>query len=220
VTAASAPLAAARPADRVAAADLKIPPALPGMTIGLLGGSFNPPHAGHAHVAETALERLGLDRMWVMVTPGNPLKERQGLPSMARRIAATRALMRDPRIVVTGFEKTLGSAYSWMTVRRLARSYPRVRFVWIMGADNLLQFDRWRDWDQIARTTSIAVVDRPGATFRAMGAKAAQRFAAARVAERDAPLLADRRPPAFVFLHGPRIAQSSTALRALKARGA
>jgi nicotinate-nucleotide adenylyltransferase len=198
----------------------RLPPHAPGMRIGLFGGSFDPPHEGHRHVSLMALRRLRLHRLWWLATPGNPLKDTKGLRPLAERIEAAAALARHPRIVVTGIEAEIGATYTADTLRFLHRRCPGVRFVWIMGADNLLQFDRWRDWEQIARTTPIAVVDRPGATFRAMGAKAAQRFAAARVAERDAPLLADRRPPAFVFLHGPRIAQSSTALRALKARGA
>lgn len=183
------------------------------MRIGLFGGSFDPPHEGHLHASRMALRRLRLDRLWWLATPGNPLKETKGLRPLAERIAAAEKLARDPRIVVTGLEARIGATYTADTLRFLHRHCPGVRFVWIMGADNLLQFDRWRDWDEIARTTPIAVIDRPGASFKAMSAKAAQRFARARLDESNAQQLAGKRPPAFVFLHGPRIAQSSTALR-------
>ncbi|MEJ1160261.1 nicotinate-nucleotide adenylyltransferase [Prosthecomicrobium sp. N25] len=191
-----------------------MPPAYPGMTIGLFGGSFNPPHRGHAHVAEIALERLGLDRVWVMVTPGNPLKERQGLPSLDRRIAATRATMPDPRIVVTGFEAALGSAYSWATVRHLTRTRPGVRFVWVMGADNLGTFHRWQNWRRIVDAVPIAIVDRPGSTLAALSSRAAATMVRHRVPEAEASALAGRAPPAWVFLHAPRVPLSSTGLRA------
>jgi nicotinate-nucleotide adenylyltransferase len=193
--------------------DLLIPPVTPGLAVGLFGGSFNPPHRGHAHVAEVALERLGLDRVWIMVTPGNPLKDHAGLPSLAERIAATRALVRDPRVVVTGFEATLGSAFSWTTVVRLSRSLPSVRFVWIMGADNLANFHRWQHWRRIAAALPIAVIDRPGSTLAAQSSAAATALRGARVPETDAADLKNRAPPAWTFLHAPRIPLSSTALR-------
>jgi nicotinate-nucleotide adenylyltransferase len=195
---------------------IRLPPHAPGMRIGLFGGSFDPPHEGHAHVSQVALQRLALDRLWWLVTPGNPLKETAGLPSLAQRIAAAENIARDPRIVVTGLEAEIGARYTADTLRFLHRRCPGARFVWIMGADNLLQFHRWRDWEEIARTTPIAIVDRPGASFRAASAKAAQRFARARLPESAAALLADMPPPAFVYLHAPRVAQSSTALRSAR----
>ncbi len=205
---------------RVTASPLvRLPPHAPGMRIGLFGGSFDPPHAGHLHVSCVALRRLRLDRLWWLATPGNPLKETAGLRPLGERIAAARRLARHPRIAVTGLEAEIGARFTADTLRFLHAHCPGVRFVWIMGADNLLQFDRWRHWDEIMRTTPIAVVDRPGATVNAMAAKAARRFAFARVEESDAALLADRRPPAFVYLHGPRVAQSSTALRRAAHRG-
>ncbi len=194
-------------------ADLMIPPTAPGLKIGLLGGSFNPPHLGHLHVARTALERLDLDRLWVLVTPGNPLKSTGDLASLGRRLAATRRLLDHPRIVVTALEASFGSPYTWRTVERLARTAPSVRFVWVMGADNLAGFHRWQHWRRIAKTVPIAVVDRPEASLAALHAPAAQAFADFRLAEIDAPSLAGRRPPAWVFLHGPRVALSSTELR-------
>jgi len=193
--------------------DLLVPPATPGLRIGLFGGSFNPPHLGHLHVARTAFSRLRLDRLWVLVTPGNPLKSRSDLASLGRRLAATRRLLDDPRIVVTACEAGFGSPYTWRTVERLARMAPAVRFVWVMGADNLAGFHRWQYWRRIAMTVPIAVVDRPEASLAALHAPAAQALADARLAEIDAATLADRRPPAWCFLHGPRVALSSTELR-------
>ncbi len=193
--------------------DLVVPPSFPGMRIGLFGGSFNPPHAGHVHVAETALRRLRLDRLWVLVTPGNPLKEKAGLPTLAARIAAARRLMDDPRIVVTGFEAAFGSPYTWKTVERLAATRPGVRFVWVMGADNLAGFHRWQAWRRIAATVPMAIVDRPEATMAVLSSPAARTLVAARIAEGRASALASRPAPAWVFLEGPRNALSSTDLR-------
>jgi nicotinate-nucleotide adenylyltransferase len=197
----------------LASADLRVPPARAGMRIGLFGGSFNPPHLGHLHVAETALARLGLDRLWVMVTPGNPLKDRDDLPSLARRIAAARRLMDDPRIVVTGFEAAFGTPYTWRTVERLTAQRPAVRFVWVMGADNLAGFHRWQHWRRIASAVPIAVVDRPEASLTTLHSPAAQALARWRCPETEAGRLAEHRAPAWTFLHAPRIALSSTELR-------
>lgn len=197
----------------LAPADLRIPPARAGMRIGLLGGSFNPPHLGHLHVAETALARLDLDRLWVMVTPGNPLKDRDDLPSLARRITAARRLMDDPRIVVTGFEAAFGSPYTWRTVERLVSMRPAVRFVWVMGADNLAGFHRWQHWRRIASAVPIAVVDRPDASLTTLHSPAALALGRWRRPETDAGRLAEQNAPAWTFLHAPRIALSSTELR-------
>lgn len=201
------------PTNGPARGDLLVPPTAPGMRIGLLGGSFNPPHLGHLHVAETALERLRLDRLWVLVTPGNPLKERAGLPSLARRIAAARRLMDDPRIVVTAFEAAFGSPYTWRTVERLVAMRPDVQFVWVMGADNLASFHRWQHWRRIASALPMAIVDRPGAAMTPLSAPAAQALADFRLPEARAAGLAGRRAPAWAFLRGPRNGLSSTELR-------
>ena len=190
-----------------------LPPHPPGLRIGLYGGSFNPPHAGHLHVGLLALKRLRLDRIWWLVTPGNPLKELGGLPPLAERMAAAQALARHPRLAVTGFEAAIGARYTLDSLEYLAGHAPGVRFVWIMGADNLAQFDRWRGWRRIAQLMPFAVIDRPGWTLRAAQSRAALALARFRIDETDAPVLAERAPPAWVFLHGPRSALSSTVLR-------
>lgn len=207
------PGSAAPLGPRVTAADLRVPPSEPGLRIGLFGGSFNPPHLGHLHVAETALTRLGLDRLWVMVTPGNPLKDRSDLPDLARRLAATRRLLDHPRITVTALEAEFGSPYTWRTVERLVAMRPSVRFVWVMGGDNLAGFHRWQHWRRIAATLPIAVVDRPDASLSPLHSRAAQALAHWRRPEHEALALASTPAPAWTFLHAPRVALSSTDLR-------
>jgi len=184
------------------------------MRIGLFGGTFNPPHAGHMLVAEIALRRLKLDQLWLLVTPGNPLKTTTGLPPLDQRMAAARELARDPRIVVTGLEADIGTRYTFDTVAWLTRRAPSLNFVWVMGADNLKQFSRWQRWSDIAALVPIAAIDRPGSSLAALNAKAAQRFARDRLREEDAAQLPLAGPPAFVFLHDRRIDLSSTELRA------
>jgi nicotinate-nucleotide adenylyltransferase len=191
----------------------RLPPFSPGMRIGLLGGSFNPPHEGHALVTRLALTRLGLDRVWWLVTPGNPLKSRAELAALNARVEAARRLVAGPRVAVTDIEAQIGSRYTYDTLEWLERRAPRVRFVWIMGADNLSQFDRWRHWRAIADLTPIAVIDRPGSTLRAMSSRAACTLSRWRVPERCARRFADLAPPALIFLHGPRSKLSSTLLR-------
>lgn len=191
-----------------------LPPTSPGQRIGLFGGSFNPPHAGHLLVARTALRRLRLDRLWWLVTPGNPLKENAGLPSQAKRMAACQRLIgHDPRILVTGIEAAIGTRYTAETIAFLKARAPLVRFVWIMGADNLASFHRWQEWRGIAHALPLAIIDRPGSTLRAAASPAARTFAHARIDESDAGKLASLEPPRWVFLHGPRSDQSSTRLR-------
>ena len=193
---------------------LRIPNAPPGTTIGLFGGSFDPPHEGHLLVAQTAMRRLALDRLWWLVSPGNPLKRHDGLRPLGERFALSRQLARDRRIEVTAFEAAHRLRYTADLVALLRRRRPNLRFVWIMGADSLATFHRWQDWRRIARTLPIAIVDRPGATLATLSSPMALRFGAARLGEGDAALLARLRAPAWVFLHGPRSALSSTRLRA------
>ena len=190
-----------------------MPPLQPGMTVGLFGGSFNPPHEGHLLVAKLALQRLGLDQLWWLVTPGNPLKSGNGLAPLAERLALSDAMAGDPRIRVTAIEKTLGTAYTARTIRHIIRRNPAVHFVWIMGADNLGDFHRWQEWRRIAATVPIAVIDRPGATLTYLSSRAARALDKARVPERAARALPRMKPPAWTFIHGPRSAISSTALR-------
>jgi nicotinate-nucleotide adenylyltransferase len=204
------PLIRTRDAGRIA----RLPRHAPGMRIGLLGGSFNPAHQGHVLATLTALRRLGLDRVWWMVTPGNPLKNNGGLPPVAARLAAARSLMRHPRVDVTGFEEQIGTRFSYDTLSYLRQRCPGVRFVWLMGADNLAGFHRWQRWREMADLAPIAVVDRPGSTLRACRAPAAVALARYRIDETDARLLPDLPPPAWLFVHGKRSDLSSTALRA------
>lgn len=192
---------------------VRLPAHAPGLRVGLYGGTFNPAHAGHRHVSLLALKRLQLDRLWWIVTPGNPLKERGGLAPACERAAAARSLARHPRIDLTCFEEEIGTTYTVQTLDYLVGRCPAVRFVWIMGADSLAGFHRWLGWRRIARLMPIAVIDRPGWTLRAARSPAATALAAARIDESDAPLLPGLGAPAWTFLHGPRSSLSSTELR-------
>ncbi|NNM70896.1 nicotinate-nucleotide adenylyltransferase [Enterovirga aerilata] len=189
---------------------IRLPPTAAGLRIGLYGGSFDPPHAGHRHVAMAALRRLGLDRVWWIVGPGNPLKDTTRLPTVAERLAATRSLAGHPRMVVTGFEAELGARYTVDTLRFLTRRCPRVRFVYILGADSFANLHRWRAWREITSLVPLAVVDRPGWTLRALRSPAARTLPLFRVPPQT---LAGSGPPAWTFLTGPRSNLSSTALR-------
>jgi nicotinate-nucleotide adenylyltransferase len=182
------------------------------MRIGLLGGSFNPPHEGHALITRLALRRLALDRVWWLVTPGNPLKSPTGLAALKARIEAARRL-HVARVVVSDVEAQIGSHFTYDTLMWLKRRAPGVHFVWIMGADNLRQLHLWRHWRAIADLAPIVVVDRPGSSLKAISSPAGAALARFRVPERDAMRFATIRPPALLFLHGPRSGLSSTALR-------
>lgn len=192
---------------------LQRPAAEPGMRIGLFGGSFNPAHEGHRLVALQCLRRLALDRVWILVSPGNPLKDHSELAPLADRVTAARRLMDHPRIDVTAFEAARDFRYTYETLDYLVAAEPSVSFVWIMGADSLLTFDRWERWEEIARMMPMAVYARPGATFRATRSKAALALEEFRLPEDQAAILAGSRPPAWVYLRGIMSSQSSTAIR-------
>jgi nicotinate-nucleotide adenylyltransferase len=188
------------------------------MRIGLFGGTFDPPHAAHLGASLLAMKRLKLDRMWWLVTPGNPLKDTRGLAPLKERIAAARKLAHHPRIDITGFEAVINVRYTYDTLRYLVKRCPGVRFVWVMGADNLRSFYRWQKWRGIASLMPIAVVDRMGSTLYATAGRAAQALARYRLPEDAAAMLADCKPPAWVYLHGLKSPLSSTALRAQRVR--
>lgn len=183
------------------------------MRVGLFGGSFNPAHEGHAHVAETARRRLRLDQVVWLVSPQNPLKLADETAEFLERMAGARARARGRFMVVSDAEARLGSQYTLDTVRALKARYPRVRFVWIMGADSLADFHRWRGWRQIMREIPIAVVSRPWLGLKARFSPAARRFAKFRRPASQAPRLSAAATPAWVFLDGRFNFQSSTALR-------
>ncbi len=184
-----------------------------GMRIGLLGGSFNPPHRAHRAISLFAIKRLRLDRVWWLVTPGNPLKDQDTLRDLEARTEAARRMADDPRIDVSCLESVIGTRYTVDTIRYLRRRASGLRFVWIMGADNLAQFHRWQNWQRIATLVPIAVIDRPPQSFRALTAPAAQALARYRLPENEARRLADHRAPAWVFLTGLKMNLSSTGLR-------
>jgi nicotinate-nucleotide adenylyltransferase len=203
--------------NKASVASLSVSQAIPfysnGMRIGLLGGSFNPPHAAHRAISLFAIKRLKLDRVWWLVTPGNPLKDQGALRDLDARAEAARKMANDPRIDVSCLESVIGTRYSVDTIDYLRRRACGLRFVWIMGADNLAQFHRWQNWRRIASEVPIAVVDRPPQSFRALAAPAAQALARYRLPENQAGRLADQRAPAWVFLTGLKLNLSSTGLR-------
>jgi nicotinate-nucleotide adenylyltransferase len=193
---------------------VRTPPAAAGQRIGLLGGSFNPPHRAHVAISETVMKRLGLDAVWWIVTPGNPLKSHDDLAPLDERIAACRRLVRNPRIHVTALEADLGSAATVVTLSFLRRRFPGVHFVWVMGGDNLAGFHRWAAWRQIARLMPFVVADRPQWRLSALAAPAARALARFRIKDREAGSLALKRPPAWLYLTLRLSPESSTEIRA------
>ncbi len=189
------------------------PIAYPGEAIGLLGGSFDPAHAGHAHITREALKRFGLSRVWWLVSPGNPLKT-EGPAPMAERIARARVVMDDPRVIVSDLEARLGTRYTAATLRRLKARYAGVRFVWLMGTDNLAEFDRWQNWEWIMCNVAVGVFARPGTRLVARGARAVEEYARYRLPAERAGELACTPPPAWCLLDVPMVNLSSSAIRA------
>jgi nicotinate-nucleotide adenylyltransferase len=190
---------------------LSLPGPTSGIAIGLMGGSFDPPHAGHAHVIDTARRMLALDRIWVFVAAGNPLKKTQ--TAFIDRLAATERRLGGRRTLVSALEAELGLRYTIDVITRLKRAAPNARFVWIMGGDNLRDFHKWKRWREIAKLVPIAVVSRPGAMPKAGLSRFAHNFGSYRLDPRAAALLKNRRPPAWVYLPAPLDKTSSSELR-------
>lgn len=192
---------------------IALPYVRPDQVVGLLGGSFDPPHEGHVHISREALKRFGLDQLWWLVSPGNPLKPRGPAP-LARRMVACRALVDHPRIHVTDAEAQLGTRYTAQTLRALQAVRPGVRFVWLMGADNLAQFDQWQDWRDIIERVPMGVLARPGQRISARMSKAARVYSDVRLPAALSHRLGHSDPPAWCFVNVPMRAVSSTGLRA------
>ena len=187
--------------------------------MGLLGGSFNPAHSGHRHAAELARKRLGLDQVWLMVSPGNPLKPVAGMAPLADRLAGAAALSDGRRVIATSIEAALGTRYSVDTLRVLRRRFPRVRFVWIMGADILTQLPHWRRWREMVRDLAFVVLPRPGYTMPALAGQAARCLRGRRRPAHEAPVLSLSRS-GWVFLPTPQNVTSATAIREARNQGA
>lgn len=190
-----------------------LPFSRPGQVIGLLGGSFDPPHEGHVHISREALRRFGLDRLWWLVSPGNPLK-RHGPAPLSARMAAARALLDHPRMDVTDFEAHAGTRHTAATLAALRALCPGRRFVWLMGADNLAQFHLWQDWRAIMASVPVGVLARPGQRISARLSVAARVHAAARLPAGESHALGRSAPPAWCFVNVPMMDISSSALRA------
>ena len=181
--------------------------------VGLLGGSFDPPHLGHVHITKRALKRFGLDRVWWLVSPGNPLKE-NAPASLERRVAACQEIMQHPRVEITDIEAQLGTRYTAETIKALQRKYPRAKFVWLMGADNLAQFHLWQDWQEIMERVPVGVLARPGDRIAARASKAANVYEFARLRGRQSRLLSHMDAPAWCFVNVPMVDVSSSEIRA------
>jgi len=181
--------------------------------VGILGGSFNPAHGGHFHISLEALRRLDLDEIWWLVSPQNPLKPKRGMAPLARRLEEAVATIRHPRIKVTDLESHLGTRFTADTLTRLTRRFPATRFVWLMGADNLLQIRRWERWQLIFKTVPIAIFARPSYCLRGLSDLAARRFARWRVFPGNARRLADMNPPSWVFFPSRLDTRSATQIR-------
>lgn len=201
------------PAFRASSGHLALPPARPGRVIGLLGGSFDPPHEGHVHITREALKLFGLDAVWWLVSPGNPLKALGPAP-LERRMDAARAIMRHPRVQISDVEARLGTPYTARTIAALRAARPDLRFVWLMGADNMVQFHRWQDWRRIMESVPIGILARPGARLAARASVAARIYEHARLPLGAARQLGRVPAPAWCFANVPMMNTSSTRLRA------
>lgn len=189
-----------------------IPYARPGQVVGLLGGSFDPPHQGHVHITLEAMKAFGLDRVWWLVSPGNPLKDHGPAP-LEQRLNAAQTMMRHPRVEVTDVEALTGTRATADTLAALRRLYPQVRFVWLMGADNLAQFHRWKDWRLIMDSVPVGVVARPGDRISARMSPAARLYGRYRIDGQARHLLGRAQAPAWCFVNVPMVDVSSTQIR-------
>ena len=189
-----------------------LPPCRRGAVVGVLGGSFDPPHAGHVHITREALKRFGLDTVWWLVSPGNPLKAHGPAP-LARRMQAARDIMQDPRVHISDFEAQIGARHTALTLAALRSARRDVNFVWLMGADNMVQFHHWQDWRQIMETVPVGILARPGARLAARASVAARMYERARVPTTHARMLGHMKAPAWCFANVPMLAMSSTRLR-------
>jgi nicotinate-nucleotide adenylyltransferase len=183
------------------------------MRVGLLGGSFDPAHEGHVHLTRVALRRFGLDRVIWLVSPGNPLKVR-GPAALSARMARAQEIMRDPRVIVSDFEAQIGTSYTAETIDTLKAAYLGVRFVWLMGADNLHQFHRWQRWQDIVHAVPLGVLARPGWRQSGLHSRTAQQYRHMRLPDRASQVLADQIAPAWCFVNMPMMPVSSSELRA------
>lgn len=190
----------------------QLPPA--GSRIGLLGGSFNPPHRAHREISLQALSYLGLDQVWWLVSPQNPLKPIEGMAPLAERLEAARRTVAHPRIKATDVEAVLGTQRTADSIKALQGRFSKVAFLWLMGADNMVQIEKWHAWQQIFHRLPVAIFDRPSYSLRAMAAKPAKRFGDNRLKEAYSRRLADCRPPIWVFIHGQRNPLSASSIRA------
>lgn len=184
-----------------------------GLRIGLLGGSFNPAHEGHRHISLVAQRRLGLHQVWWLVSPQNPLKPEQGMAPFAKRMESAQAMAGHPAIVVSDIETQLGTRYTADTIRQLITRAPATRFVWLMGADNLVSFPKWHRWTTIMETVPVAVIARPGYSLKARLSPAANRYADRQIPIEQAAQLADAKAPAWVFIEDQPTPASSTQIR-------
>ncbi len=184
-----------------------------GLTVGLFGGSFNMPHAGHALVADQAIQKLSLDRLLWLVSPGNPLKSHHNLAPLVERIEFSKALVKNNRIIVTGLEQVLSTIYSFDTLVYLKTRYPEINFVWVMGADSMATFHKWRFWKKIVCLVPILIVNRPYSTYKALNSPMAQTFARYRVLQEGLRTLPFLSPPAWGFVFGSLSYLSSSELR-------
>ncbi|WP_298260199.1 nicotinate-nucleotide adenylyltransferase [uncultured Litoreibacter sp.] len=191
----------------------EFPLAFSGEVIGLLGGSFDPAHSGHAHITREALKRFGLDRVWWLVSPANPLKDHTPAP-IEHRIARAQKVMDHPKVRITGIEQSLGTRYTAQTLAALKARYPGVRFVWLMGADNLASFHHWRDWGWIMQNVPVGVLARPGDRISARRSVAAQRFEHARLGGSESQLLGVSESPCWCYVNVPLSDASSSKIRA------